>query len=247
MKAVAVIQARMGSTRLPGKVLMDISGATCLARVVARLSRAQQINQVVIATTVSSADDVIVNAAKDLQIECFRGSERDVLSRYLGAAEKFQADAVVRITSDCPLIDPEIVDRVVSKAISGGVDYASNCSPRTFPRGLDTEFFTSAALYRADPIANQPHHREHVTPIFCERRDLFHTCFVCGEHDYSQYRWTLDTSEDLDLIRAIYGRFNGRDNFAWQEAICLMERSPDLTSINAHIVQKPVCQVEAGH
>ena len=247
MKIVAVIQARMGSTRLPGKVLMNIGGATCLARVAARLSRAQRIDQIVIATTTSSSDDVIVRAAEGLGVECFRGSEQDVLSRYAGAAEKSHADAVVRITSDCPLIDPDLVDRVVSEAISAGVDYASNCLPRTYPRGLDTEYFTSLALYKADAIADQPHHREHVTPIFYERRDVFRTCFVCGDRDYSQYRWTLDTPEDLELIRAIYVTFNGRDDFAWQDVISLMERSPDLASINAHIVQKPVCQVEAAH
>lgn len=247
MKIVAVVQTRMGSTRLPGKVLMDIGGATCLARVVRRLSRAKQISQIVIATTTSIADDVIVRTSQDLGVGYFRGSEQDVLSRYVGAAEKFCADAIVRITSDCPLIDPEIVDRVVVEAVAAEVDYASNCSPRTYPRGLDTEFVTSLALHAANPIADQPHQREHATPIFNERPDLFRTCFVCGDHDYSQYRWTLDTPEDLQLIRAIYARFNGSDDFSWQDVISLMKRSPCLASINAHIVQKPVHQVEAIH
>lgn len=245
MKVVAVIQARMGSTRLPGKVLMDIGGQTCLARVVNRLLRAGEIHQVAIATTASSADDAIVSAAKDLSVECFRGSEHDVLSRYVEAANRFSADALVRITSDCPLIDPEIVDRVVAEGVASGVDFASNDEPPTYPRGLDTEFVRVEALRLAGRIALQLHHREHVTPVFHERSDLFRVRFLRDEHDYSCYRWTLDTQEDLELIRAIFAEFQNRNDFSWRDAIALMERAPHLAAINAHVVQKPVHQVEA--
>lgn len=246
-RTVAIIQARMGSTRLPGKVLMDLGGATALQRVVTRLSRAERIDQIVIATTTSIADDAIVEASKEIGVEFFRGSEQDVLSRYMGAAGAFHADAVVRITSDCPLIDPGIVDRVVNEALAGSADFACNCLPRTYPRGLDTEFFSMQALRRVAELASQPHHREHVTPVFYERQELFRTHSTCAERDYSQYRWTLDTREDLELIRAIYAYFGNEDRFTWREVIGLMERTPELASINSHITQKSMYQLEAVH
>ena len=247
MKVVAVVQARMGSTRLPGKVSMDIGGETCLSRVVRRLSRATRIGQIVIATTTSSADEVIVKIATNLAVECFRGSERDVLSRYVGAAEKFDAGAVVRVTSDCPLIDPELADQVVGEGVAGGIDFASNDGPPAYPRGLDVEFATASALREAARIALEPHHREHVTPIFRERADLFRTRVLGAEREYGRYRWTLDTPEDLELIRAIYAHFENRDDFTWRDVVALMENSPHLLAINAHIMQKPVHQVEALH
>jgi spore coat polysaccharide biosynthesis protein SpsF len=239
-KVVAIVQARMDSTRLPGKVLMELGGQTTLARVVARLSRSKRVSQVVIATTTTTADEVIVKEAERNASAWFRGSEQDVLSRYLQAAEQFRADRVVRITSDCPLVDPGVVDRVISEALSSGADFASNCIHRTYPRGLDTEVFTLDALRRADDICDQPHHREHVTPIFYERPDLFRAHSVTGSEDYTRFRWTLDTPEDLELIRAIYSRFDNRDDFGWREVVSLMEEHPELTEINSHVIQKAV-------
>jgi spore coat polysaccharide biosynthesis protein SpsF len=239
-KVVAIVQARMGSTRLSGKVLMDIGGQTTLARVVARLSRAERISQIVIATTTSPLDDAIVTEAERNGIAVFRGSEQDVLSRYLHAAEQFRADAIVRITSDCPLIDPEVVDRVIAEELSAEVDFASNCIHRTYPRGLDTEAFTLDALRRADDISDRPHQREHVTSIFYERPDLFRVRSVTEGQDYTCYRWTLDTSEDLQLIRATYSHFDNRDDFGWEDVIYLMEQHPELVDINSHIIQKAV-------
>lgn len=230
----------MGSTRLPGKALMDLGRETTLARVTHRLSRAERIQQIVIATTTSPLDDAIVTEAERNDIACFRGSEQDVLSRYLQAAERFRADVIVRITSDCPLIDPGIVDRVIVEALASDADFASNCIRRTYPRGLDAEVFTLDALRRADNICEQPHYREHVTPIFYDRPDLFRICSVTGGEDYTRYRWTLDTSEDLELIRAIYSRLDNRDDFGWREVISLMEEHPELTEINSHVIQKAV-------
>lgn len=237
---VAIIQARMGSTRLPGKVLMDVRGKSTLARVIGRLSRSTRISQIVIATTNSKADDAIVAEAEHRGIACFRGSEQDVLSRYFGAAQEFRADLIVRITSDCPLIDSEVVDRVIAGSIDAGADFASNCLQRTYPRGLDTEVFTMNALCRGIEIADRSHQREHVTSVFYERPDLFRLHSVAGDHDYTRYRWTLDMPEDLALIRAIYSHFDDRDDFGWRDVVGLMQRRPELAEINSHVVQKAV-------
>jgi spore coat polysaccharide biosynthesis protein SpsF len=228
----------MGSTRLPGKVLMDVGGATALSRVLGRLSRAARITQIVTATTNSKADDAIVAEAQQYGVVCFRGSEQDVLSRYFGAAEAFHAHLVVRITSDCPLIDPEIVDRVIIEALESRSDFASNCIQRTYPRGLDTEVFTMNALGRAIEISDRPHQRGHVTSVFYERPDLFRLHSVMGDRDYSQYRWTLDTPEDLALIRGIYSQFDNRDDFDWRDVVDVIQRRPELAEINSHVIQK---------
>jgi spore coat polysaccharide biosynthesis protein SpsF len=239
MKVTAIIQARMGSTRLPGKVLMELGGETVLCRVVRRLRRASMIQEVAVATTESARDEPVIEACRQLGVAYFRGSEQDVLDRYFRAAQRFGSDAVVRITSDCPLIDPELVDRVIDSFVDHHADFACNVLPRKYPRGLDTEVFTAEALKKAWQLSDQPHQREHVTSLFYERPDIFRHAHVCGEQDYSRYRWTLDTPDDLCLIRAIYSHFDYRDDFGWQEVLALIERLPELASLNAHIVQKP--------
>ncbi|MBZ5705059.1 MAG: glycosyltransferase family protein [Acidobacteriia bacterium] len=240
MKIVAIVQARMGSTRLRGKVLLDLGGETVLARVVKRLSRAALVNEVVVATTEDAADDAIVRECERLGVTCFRGSEDDVLDRYHRAARACGAEAIVRITSDCPLIDPELVDDTIRIFLEERGDYGSNVFPRTFPRGLDTEVFTAAALERAWRDAREPHQREHVTPYFHEHPELFRLVSTHGQTDYSAYRWTLDTAEDLELLRAIYSRLGNRDNFHWREALAVVERKPELAELNAHVMQKSI-------
>jgi len=230
----------MGSTRLPGKVLMDIGGRTTLTRVVRRLSRATLINEVIVATSDVPADDPIVRECERLDIPCFRGSESDVLDRYYWTAKNFDADAVVRITSDCPLIDPQLVDETIQAFAAEEADYASNVIPRTYPRGLDTEVFTTEALAWAWLEAREPHQREHVTPYFYEHPGTFKIASAAGDADFSHHRWTLDTPEDLELIRAICFRFDDRDDFSWRDVLDLMEREPELSQLNAHIVQKAV-------
>ena len=230
----------MGSMRLPGKVLMDIGGGTALARVVRRLSRATLINEVVVATSDLPVDDAIVQECEQLGIACFRGSESDVLDRYYWAAKNSDPDSVVRITSDCPVIDPQLVDETIQAFEAHRADYASNVIPRTYPRGLDTEVFTAEALAWAWLEAREPHQREHVTPYFYEHPETFKIASAAGDADLSHHRWTLDTPEDLDLIRAIYSRFDNRDDFSWRDVVDLMEREPELCRLNAHIVQKAV-------
>jgi spore coat polysaccharide biosynthesis protein SpsF len=238
MTTLAVIQARMGSSRLPGKVLMDLGGASALARVVRRLGRSQEITKIVVATTCGLADEGIVSECERLQVSCFRGSEDDVLDRYYQAGRLHSANAIVRITSDCPLIDPKLVDETIRVFRDEHADYASNVFPRTYPRGLDTEVFTSAALECAWRKADQGYEREHVTPYFYEHPETFRMASLSGAVDHSRYRWTLDTHEDLELLRTIYSRFDGRDDFQWQDVIDLMERDPKLAELNSQVLQK---------
>jgi spore coat polysaccharide biosynthesis protein SpsF len=230
----------MGSMRLPGKVLMDLGGETVLARVVRRLGRAKGLDQIVVATTTARSDDAIVRECARLGTLCFRGSEEDVLDRYHQAARYAEASVVVRITSDCPLIEPALVDETIQVLFEQDADHASNVVPRTFPRGLDTEVFTMTALERAWREAQSHYQREHVTPYFYEHPELFRAASHRGPKDYSRHRWTLDTVEDLLLIRTIYARFNNRDDFHWWDAIALMEKEPQLTQLNAHVIQKAV-------
>jgi spore coat polysaccharide biosynthesis protein SpsF (cytidylyltransferase family) len=243
MKITAIVQARMGSTRFPGKVLMDLGGWTVLARVLRRLVRASRLHEIVVATTDAGSDDEIVTECARLKVFCFRGSEHDVLERYLRTAEQFRSDLIVRITADCPLIDPEVVDEVVAACITRDVDLSCNDVPHTFPRGLDVAAFTIETLRRIQDIADQPNHREHVTALVYQRPDIFKTYLVKGERDVSRLRWTIDTPEDLQLTRAIYAHFENRDDFGWREALDLVDSHPELAEINAHIAQKPVIEI----
>lgn len=246
LRTVAIIQARMGSTRLPGKVLMDIGGETTLGRVVRRLSRATLLTETAIATTDSPADDAVVSEGKRLGVRCFRGSEQDVLARYVGAAEALAADVLVRVTSDCPLIDAEFADQVLREFFSAHADFAYNDVEHSFPRGLDVEVFSREALHKAAEIADRQYQREHVTPVFYERPDMFKTAIVHADRDFSSYRWTLDTPDDLQLIRTIYSHFSNNSEFTWRDVVALMEGSPDLARMNAHVIQKSIHEVAAS-
>jgi spore coat polysaccharide biosynthesis protein SpsF len=230
----------MGSTRLPGKVLMDLGGETVLARVVCRLRRASLVDSIVVATSTSEKDDAVVAECERLQALFFRGSEHDVLDRYYRCAETYAAAVVVRITADCPLIDPELVDLAIRAFFSNTCDYASNGLVPTYPRGLDVEVLTSAALGRAWREARNSYEREHVTSYLYEHPELFRLVSVKADADYSQYRWTLDTLEDLKLLRTIYASFGNRNDFGWYEVLQLMQVEPALSCLNAHVIQKAV-------
>jgi len=238
MKIVAVIQARMGSTRLPGKALKDIHGRSMLARVVRRAGRSALIDKLVVATTEKKADDAIVSECDSLGISCFRGSEDDVLDRYYQAARAFSADSIVRITSDCPLIDPEIIDRVVQAFLDNGPDYASNTIESTYPRGLDVEAFTFDALKKAWCDASADFQHVHVTPYVYQHPEQFKILSVSGGENWSNYRWTVDTREDLKLVRAVYEMIDRDDYFSWRDVLELFRKEPNLAELNRHIRQK---------
>jgi spore coat polysaccharide biosynthesis protein SpsF len=240
MKIVAIIQARMGSSRLPRKVLMDLRGATVLDRVLNRLGRSKLIHESLVATTVEPADDAIVEHCERMGRKLFRGSELDVLDRYYQAAKHINADIVVRITSDCPVIDPEVTDATIRAFLDRRADYASNMRMRTYPRGLDTEVMTVQALERAWRESTKPYQREHVTPYLYENPGEFKLHGIENDADCSEHRWTVDTPEDLRLLRAIYARFGGHDDFGWREVLELVQDDPSLTEINRHIAQKAV-------
>jgi spore coat polysaccharide biosynthesis protein SpsF len=238
LKVVAIIQARMGSTRLPGKVLQDIEGETMLARVVQRVRRASLINEVLIATTDGAVDDAIVKECRRCEVPIFRGDENDVLDRYFRAAQLTKAEAVVRITSDCPLIDPEVTDKTIRAFLDESPDYASNCMVRTYPRGLDTEVIALRALERAWRAASKPYERTHVTPYIFEHPAEFKLVSVTSAEDFSSHRWTVDTPEDLAFVRAIYSRLKGQDNFRGPDVLELLANEPELIEINRSITQK---------
>lgn len=242
MSVVAIIQARMGSSRLPGKVLLDLAGEPMLARVVRRVQRAGTIDAVVIATTTEPADDVLADLCAARGWPCFRGSQDDVLDRYYRAAQEFQADVVVRITSDCPLIEPEVIDRVVREYLARRptVDYACNFLPRhTYPRGLDVEVFSLGTLERLWREDRNPAWREHVTEFLCQHPERFAIHGVLNDRDLSAMRWTVDTPEDLELVRLISNAF-GHDRFSWREVLALLEAHPEWLELNRHVQQKVV-------
>jgi spore coat polysaccharide biosynthesis protein SpsF len=242
MKIVAIIQARMGSTRLPGKVLLDLAGEPVLARCVERTRRAQTLDEVVVATTVQPADEAIIELCRERGWPSFRGSEDDVLDRYYGAAKEYAADVVVRITSDCPLIEPVVVDRVVREFSERWpqVDYASNIVPeRTFPRGLDIEVMRFATLERAWREDDNPAWREHVTPYIYRHPEEFRLHCVVNSVDYSDMRWTVDTPEDLAFVRQIYGHF-GHDRFSWRDVLAVLAEHLEWMEINRDVQQKAI-------
>ncbi len=238
MKVVGIIQARMGSTRLPGKVLKDLGGASVLARVVNRARRAALLDRVVVATSTQPRDDAIAHECEGLLVESFRGDEEDVLDRYYQAARMFSADAIVRITADCPLIDPDLIDTTIRVFLEQKVDYATHSLVITYPRGLDVEVFTADALTHAWRAAKELYQRVHVTPYIYENPDTFKILSITAEEDYSKYRWTLDTVDDLKLLRAVYSHLGNRDDFGWREVLELVKSHPELTELNSHVRQK---------
>jgi len=237
-RIVSIIQARTGSTRLPAKVLKDIGGQTMLARVVRRTQRSAMLDEVAVATTVNAADEPIVTECVNLGVPVFRGAEEDVLDRFFLAARACDGQVIVRITSDCPLIDPGVIDKVVNAFLEAEPDYASNCQERTYPRGLDTEVMTVAALDIAWRHAREPYQRAHVTPYLYQNPERFRLLSVTGDRDYSAYRWTVDTPEDLAFVQGVYQEFGNDDAFAWTDVLALLSREPALAEVNREIQQK---------
>ncbi|MCR8744768.1 glycosyltransferase family protein [Romboutsia lituseburensis] len=246
-KVVAIIQARVGSTRLPKKVLKLLKGETVISHVVQRVRQCKCIDGIVIATSLLDKDLEIVEEAKNIGVSYFRGSEQDVLNRYYEASELINADIIVRITSDCPLIDPIVVDEIVKFYINNNYNIVTNApadlTKRTYPRGLDTEIFSFEVLKIANLYASKKYQREHVTPYIYENTDKIY--YYINKKDYSKYRWTLDTEEDFILISKIYDYFyKGEHNFYLDEIVKYMENNPDLYKINKCIAQKEINKEE---
>lgn len=245
MKTVAIIQARMGSTRLPGKVMKQLCGKSVLAHVICRVKACSLVDEVVVATTDSQSDDVIVAESKKYAAKWFRGNQEDVLERYYLAAKEYNADVVVRVTSDCPLFDHEILTQMLNyfntQIISGQqIDYLSNIlNYRSYPRGLDAEVFTFNVLEKTFLKADKPYEKEHVTPYIYEHPEIFSLHCYKWDKNYSYYRWTLDTEDDFKLISNIYSElYKDEKKFTTNEVLALLQTKPELIEINAHVKQK---------
>jgi len=233
---VALIQARMGSTRLPGKTMADICGRPMLRHIVDRVSAAKSIDRIVVATTISPSDEAIAKYCAQEGIACFRGDEQDVLDRFYRAAKAHAASAVVRITSDCPLSDPEVIENVIARFKQGDCDYASNTLRYTYPDGLDVEVFSFSALERAWHEAQKPSEREHVTPYL--RAGKFRTGSVESEDPLSpdEYRWTVDHASDLEFVRSIFNALAPDTAFGRQAVLELLKARPDLATTKTEVI-----------
>lgn len=260
----------MSSSRLPGKILADIAGQPMLQRVFVRTSRSASVSETVFATTTDPSDDPVAEYCDFSGIPFTRGSLYDVLDRYYQTAKSAQADVVVRITADCPVIDPELIDDVVNTVISEQssvnsepFDFVCNRLPppyhRTYPIGLDIEACTFNALEQAWKKAKEPQHREHVMPYLYEGVELitdnrslqtgtsprgYNIALLHHTTDFGDYRWTVDTPEDLEFMRQVYARFDGRDDFSWKEVLDLVHDNPELMKINAGVQHKTLKDVD---
>jgi spore coat polysaccharide biosynthesis protein SpsF len=243
MKTAAIIQARMTSTRLPGKIVAPILGRPMLELLIERLRRARSLDEVIVATTSNATDDVVEELCTRIGAGCFRGSEDDVLNRVLGAAHAYAVDVIVEITGDCPLIDPEVVDQLVELYREGNADYVSNVLKRTYPRGLDTQVFPTSVLEEVNRLTQDPVDHEHVSLYIYEHPERFRLRNLesgLPEHDWN-LRLTVDTPADFALIKTIYEELYPRNQaFGLRDVLGLFDRRPELPEINRDIKQKTV-------
>jgi len=236
VKVWAVVQARMGSQRLPGKALEEIEGQPMVWHVVDRVSRTSGLEGTILATTSHEKDDPLAEMASSLGIPFFRGSEQDVLDRTFLAAKEFGADVILRVSSDCPFSDPEINAKVLKKFMDGGFDYVSNIHPPTFPDGLDVEVFSAIVLEKAWEEASLPSEREHVTSFIWNRPDRFGLANVECDQDLSALRWTVDEEKDLCFVRQVFAAlYPTKSQFGMSDILALLDRRTDLTGINEGI------------
>jgi spore coat polysaccharide biosynthesis protein SpsF len=262
-KVVAIIQGRMTSSRLPGKILADIAGQPMLSRVLIRASRAKTLDQIIFATTTDASDQAVAEYCDFAGFDFTRGSLFDVLDRYYQTASQAKADVIVRITADCPVVDPELIDNAVNTLVEDEYDFVCNRLPppyqRTYPIGLDIEVCTFKVLEKAWKKAKEPHHREHVMPYIYEGVKLstdnrllftglsskgFKIALLNHTTDFGDYRWTVDTLEDLEFIREVYKHFDGRDDFTWKEVLDLVHDNPELAKINAGVQHKTLKDID---
>ncbi|MDB4279398.1 glycosyltransferase family protein [Paraglaciecola sp.] len=228
-----ILQARMSSCRLPEKVLKPILGQPMLVRQIERLQRANLVDEIIIATSDEPTDDAIELLSRDLNLFCFRGNLNNVLDRYYQANQEYPSEHIVRVTGDCPLIEPEIIDSVVQLHITENNDYTSNCDPNTFPDGLDVEVLTQSTLQRIHYCANKRSEREHVTLFIQNNPGLFKQGNLAFSTDYSAYRWTVDEVEDFEFVTKVYEHlYNKKPHFSFQDILNLIEDHPELKEIN---------------
>ena len=237
MKTMAIIQARMASSRLPGKVLADIIDKPMLYHVVYRAQQVPSLSLVAVATSAGLADDAVACFCAESNIPCFRGSEYDVLDRYYHAARHFDADIVVRLTADCPLLDPLVIDKVVQTFREGDFDYVSNFLECTYPDGLDTEVFWRPVLEQAWAEARLRSEREHVTSYIHRNPEIFRLGNVRNGENLSALRWTVDEPEDLEFVRAVYGYLKSIPSFGMVDILALLHKHPELNKINARFMR----------
>lgn len=230
----------MGSTRLPGKVLREICERPMLWHVIERVKRVQRVDDIVLATSDQDGDDILVAyAERACDVAIFRGSEQDVLQRYYQAATAHSADIVIRITADCPLISPTVMDTVLDAFHRDMYDYVSNTMQRSFPHGLDVEIVPYRSLELAHNEATATADREHVMPFLWRQPERFHLANVAQETNHSDLRWTVDTEDDLRLVQRIYEHmYVDKPTFDWQDVLALLQQHPDWSDMNAHIQQK---------
>ena len=224
----------MGSTRLPGKVMKLINGTPMISLLLNRLSKSNKIDKIVVVTTDNERDDKLYKYVKELNYLCYRGSENNVLKRYLDAAKLHNANIIVRITGDCPLIDPLIVDTCIDKFLKLDVDYLSNTLFPTFPDGLDVEVFQYSALDTANNEAKEKYDREHVTP-YLKFNGKFSTYNYCNRINLSRCRWTVDTEEDFCVIKNVYNHFYPNLNFGWKQVVDLERKYPEYFTENKNL------------
>jgi spore coat polysaccharide biosynthesis protein SpsF len=287
---LAIIQARMSSSRLPGKVLIDIAGKPLLQHMLERVQKAKYLDGIVIATTTHPSDDILEQFCQAQNISCFRGSLPDVLDRCYHAASQFHADVIIRLTADCPLIDPRVIDLTMDVFLGNPLphnpsafstlhdqysldtfsfDFVANRLPppwkRTLPIGLDVEVCSFESMQRAVKEADQPYQREHVMPylyegVFFQKSNLtprqewyieygntprgFKVCLLNHYPDFGALRWTVDTPADLEFVREIVAHFEGQPDFSWQDILALLEKEPDLASINSDVKHKSAFDVD---
>jgi spore coat polysaccharide biosynthesis protein SpsF len=241
-RTIAIVEARMSSTRLPGKVLMPAAGKALLEHLVERLSRAKSLDEIVVATPSNHVDDPVVELAERLDVGCFRGSEDDVLSRVLGAAQAFRADVIAEITGDCPLIDPAIVELCVKRYFDAGVDYVSNVLEPSYPTGMATQVFSANTLKDVDRLTHDPSDREHVSLYIYSHPEKYKLLNLSAppQHTRPKVRLTLDTAEDYRVIKAIFqALYPVNRGFGLDDILAFLDAHPEIAAINADVQQKP--------
>lgn len=244
MKINAIIQARCGSTRLPGKIFRKIDGKPLLWHVVNRLTYAELIDEIVVATTTNNIDDSVEEWCNKNKIKCYRGSEDDVLNRFYNAAITFPCDVIVRVTADDPFKEPSIIDTIIKKLIDENLDLSCNVFPPSFPEGLDCEVFTFNVLETMEKTTKDPYDREHVTPYIYNNPDKFKIENITSSRQLSSYRWTIDNLEDYEMVNAIYEKRKPRKQgiLLMDEILEILEENPEIVSINSDVKRSAMYQ-----